>query len=115
MVYVVAEELFPKSHRQGNVNLSMVSLIIGFAVMMVLDVALGFRKLDYGELDHARESFFSLRYVKSSSPLSVSGKNHRFAGMNRSRVQVDKIVYRITAAKHHGLHRRGIASSKDRT
>ena len=40
MVYVVVEELIPESHRQGNVDLATVSLMIGFAVMMVLDVAL---------------------------------------------------------------------------
>lgn len=41
MVYVVVEELIPESHRQGNVDLATFSLMIGFAVMMVLDVALG--------------------------------------------------------------------------
>lgn len=41
MIYVVVEELIPESHREGNVDLATVSLMIGFAVMMVLDVALG--------------------------------------------------------------------------
>jgi ZIP family zinc transporter len=41
MVYVVVEELIPESHREGNVDLATVSLMIGFAAMMVLDVALG--------------------------------------------------------------------------
>ena len=41
MVYVVVEELIPESHRHGNVDLATVSLMIGFSVMMVLDVALG--------------------------------------------------------------------------
>lgn len=41
MVYVVVEELIPESHREGNVDLATVSLILGFTVMMVLDVALG--------------------------------------------------------------------------
>lgn len=41
MVYVVVEELIPESHRAGNVDLATVSLMSGFAVMMVLDVALG--------------------------------------------------------------------------
>lgn len=41
MIYVVVEELIPESHRQGNVDLATVSLMLGFAVMMVLDVALG--------------------------------------------------------------------------
>jgi ZIP family zinc transporter len=41
MVYVVVEELIPESHRAGNVDLATVSLMLGFATMMVLDVALG--------------------------------------------------------------------------
>jgi ZIP family zinc transporter len=41
MVFVVVEELIPESHRHGNVDLATVSFLIGFAVMMVLDVALG--------------------------------------------------------------------------
>jgi ZIP family zinc transporter len=41
MVYVVVEELIPESHREGNVDLATVSLMGGFVVMMVLDVALG--------------------------------------------------------------------------
>ncbi len=40
MIYVVVEELIPESHRQGNVDLATVSLMLGFIVMMVLDVAL---------------------------------------------------------------------------
>lgn len=41
MIYVVVEELIPEAHREGNVDLATVSLMLGFAVMMVLDVALG--------------------------------------------------------------------------
>lgn len=41
MIYVVVEELIPESHRQGNVDLATVSLMAGFAVMMILDVAFG--------------------------------------------------------------------------
>jgi ZIP family zinc transporter len=41
MVYVVVEELIPESHREGNVDLATISLMLGFVVMMVLDVALG--------------------------------------------------------------------------
>jgi ZIP family zinc transporter len=41
MVYVVVEELIPESHREGNVDLATVSLMVGFAGMMMLDVALG--------------------------------------------------------------------------
>lgn len=41
MIFVVVEELIPESHREGNADLATVSLLVGFAVMMVLDVALG--------------------------------------------------------------------------
>lgn len=41
MIYVVVEELIPESHSAGNVDLATVSLMGGFTVMMILDVALG--------------------------------------------------------------------------
>lgn len=41
MIFVVAEELVPESQRKGNVDLATMGVIAGFAVMMVLDVALG--------------------------------------------------------------------------
>ena len=41
MVFVVVEELIPESQRAGNVDLATVSLMLGFVVMMCLDVALG--------------------------------------------------------------------------
>ncbi len=41
MIYVVVEELIPESQRAGNVDLASVWLMLGFALMMVLDVALG--------------------------------------------------------------------------
>mgnify|MGYP001598917517 CR=1 FL=1 len=41
MIYVVVEELIPESQRERNVDLATVSLMFGFVVMMVLDVALG--------------------------------------------------------------------------
>ncbi len=41
MVFVVVEELIPESQHAGNVDLATVSLMLGFVVMMVLDVALG--------------------------------------------------------------------------
>lgn len=40
MIYVVVEELIPESHREGNVDLATVSLLVGFVVMMILDVSL---------------------------------------------------------------------------
>ncbi len=41
MIYVVVEEVIPESHRKGHVDLATLCFMIGFAVMMVLDVALG--------------------------------------------------------------------------
>ncbi|KHE71401.1 ZIP family metal transporter [Halobacillus sp. BBL2006] len=41
MIFVVAKEIIPGSHEKGNVNLASISLMLGFAVMMTLDVALG--------------------------------------------------------------------------
>ncbi|MBH0229140.1 ZIP family metal transporter [Halobacillus yeomjeoni] len=41
MIFVVAKEIIPGSHERGNVNLASISLMLGFAVMMTLDVALG--------------------------------------------------------------------------
>jgi zinc transporter, ZIP family len=41
MIFVVVEDLVPESHAEGNVDLATMGVMIGFAVMMVLDVALG--------------------------------------------------------------------------
>jgi ZIP family zinc transporter len=41
MIFVVVEELVPESQRGGNTDLATVGAMIGFAVMMVLDVAFG--------------------------------------------------------------------------
>ena len=41
MIFVVVEDLVPESHREGNVDLATMGVMIGFAVMMLLDVALG--------------------------------------------------------------------------
>jgi zinc transporter, ZIP family len=41
MIFVVAKEIIPGSQEEGHVNLASVSLMLGFAVMMTLDVALG--------------------------------------------------------------------------
>ncbi|MFB6249597.1 MAG: ZIP family metal transporter [Salinibacter sp.] len=41
MMYVVVEELIPESQRHGNTDLATMGTMGGFAVMMVLDVALG--------------------------------------------------------------------------
>ncbi|PXW93116.1 ZIP family zinc transporter [Streptohalobacillus salinus] len=41
MIFVVAEEVIPGSQEKGNKDLASMSLMIGFTVMMILDVALG--------------------------------------------------------------------------
>lgn len=41
MVFVVVEEVVPEAQRSGNADLATVSLLGGFVIMMVLDVALG--------------------------------------------------------------------------
>lgn len=41
MIFVVVEEVIPESQRGGHTDLATLSTMIGFAVMMLLDVALG--------------------------------------------------------------------------
>ncbi|MCH8496462.1 MAG: ZIP family metal transporter [Balneolales bacterium] len=41
MIFVVIEEVIPESHRNGNADFATMGGMIGFAVMMTLDVALG--------------------------------------------------------------------------
>lgn len=41
MIFVVVEELIPESQTNGNTDLSTIGTLLGFSVMMVLDVALG--------------------------------------------------------------------------
>lgn len=41
MIFVVVEEVVPESQHSGNTDLATLFFIIGFAVMMTLDVALG--------------------------------------------------------------------------
>lgn len=41
MIFVVAEEVIPSSHENGHKDFASMSLILGFTVMMILDVALG--------------------------------------------------------------------------
>jgi zinc transporter, ZIP family len=41
MIFVVIEEVIPESQREGNTDLATLAALLGFAVMMVLDVALG--------------------------------------------------------------------------
>lgn len=41
MVFVVVEELIPESQAHGNTDLATLGTMVGFAVMMLLDVAFG--------------------------------------------------------------------------
>ncbi|MCL4120668.1 UNVERIFIED_CONTAM: hypothetical protein GTU68_066985 [Idotea baltica] len=41
MLFVVVEELIPESQLSGNTDLATLATLLGFCVMMVLDVALG--------------------------------------------------------------------------
>ena len=41
MIFVVVEEVIPESQRAGNIDLATTGVMLGFAVMMTLDVALG--------------------------------------------------------------------------
>lgn len=41
MIFVVVEELIPESQRSGHTDLATIGAVMGFTVMMVLDVALG--------------------------------------------------------------------------
>lgn len=41
MIYVVAEELIPESKREGHSDIPTIGVMLGFAIMMLLDVALG--------------------------------------------------------------------------
>ncbi len=40
MIYVVVEELIPESQAKGNSDIATIGTIIGFTIMMILDVAL---------------------------------------------------------------------------
>ena len=41
MIFVVVEELIPESQTNGNSDIATMGLMVGFTVMMILDVALG--------------------------------------------------------------------------
>ncbi|OQA13344.1 MAG: hypothetical protein BWY63_03501 [Chloroflexi bacterium ADurb.Bin360] len=41
MIFVVAEDLIPEAQQGGYVHQATLGVMLGFAVMMVLDVALG--------------------------------------------------------------------------
>jgi ZIP family zinc transporter len=41
MIYVVVEELIPESQHHGNADIATMGTMVGFSIMMLLDVALG--------------------------------------------------------------------------
>lgn len=41
MIFVVVEEVIPESQLEKNTDIATMGAIVGFAVMMTLDVALG--------------------------------------------------------------------------
>ena len=41
MIFVVVEELVPEAHRGKNGDIATMGVMIGFTIMMMLDVALG--------------------------------------------------------------------------
>ncbi|MDR3247705.1 MAG: ZIP family metal transporter, partial [Treponema sp.] len=41
MIFVVAEELIPEAYRAGNDHIATAGIMLGFALMMALDVGLG--------------------------------------------------------------------------
>ena len=41
MIFVVVEELIPESQQEGFADLATIGVVLGFTVMMILDVALG--------------------------------------------------------------------------
>lgn len=44
MMYVVVEELIPETQTGKHANVGAVALALGFALMMILDVALGWAR-----------------------------------------------------------------------
>jgi ZIP family zinc transporter len=41
MIFVVVEDIIPESHQDGNAHLATLGVMLGFALMMLLDVGLG--------------------------------------------------------------------------
>lgn len=41
MIFVVVEELIPDSQTNGNTDVATLGLVVGFVIMMILDVDLG--------------------------------------------------------------------------
>jgi ZIP family zinc transporter len=41
MIYIVVEEVIPETQRAGNTDISTLSFLLGFVLMMILDISLG--------------------------------------------------------------------------
>jgi ZIP family zinc transporter len=41
MIFVVVEEVIPETQQDNNTDIATLGFIVGFIVMMILDVALG--------------------------------------------------------------------------
>jgi len=41
MLFVISDEIIPESHRSGHERLATFGVMIGFSIMMLLDVLLG--------------------------------------------------------------------------
>jgi ZIP family zinc transporter len=41
MIFVVAEELIPEAYKEGNDHIATSGIMLGFALMMMMDVGLG--------------------------------------------------------------------------
>jgi ZIP family zinc transporter len=41
MIFVVAEELIPEAYREGNDHIATSGIMVGFALMMMMDLGLG--------------------------------------------------------------------------
>jgi len=52
MIYVVVEELIPESQAGEHSNIGTIGVAIGFVIMMILDVALGWDIWDSANLSH---------------------------------------------------------------
>lgn len=41
MIFVVVEELIPEAHTESHTDVGTMGVMIGFLIMMILDIALG--------------------------------------------------------------------------
>ena len=41
MIFVVVEELIPEAQHEGETDISTIATMLGFTIMMILDVTLG--------------------------------------------------------------------------